>query len=79
MRPCRFRPGFRSPLAQPERVDFVIVRENLEDLYLFVEGEIEDLAPLGLDCRGTALYTAAPPIESAPTEATGQFSVPGHN
>ena len=39
----------------------------------------EELAPLGLDCRDTALYTAAPPVESAPTEATGQFSVPGHN
>ena len=48
VRPCRFRPGFRSPLARPQCVDFVIVRENLEDLYLFVEGEVEDLAPLGL-------------------------------
>jgi isocitrate/isopropylmalate dehydrogenase len=48
VRPSRFRRGYRSPLAHPERVDFVIVRENLEDLYLFVEGEVEDLAPLGL-------------------------------
>jgi isocitrate/isopropylmalate dehydrogenase len=48
VRPTRFLPGYRSPLAHPERIDFVIVRENLEDLYLFVEGEVEDLAPLGL-------------------------------
>jgi isocitrate/isopropylmalate dehydrogenase len=48
VRPSRFRPGFKSPLAHPEEVDFVIVRENLEDLYLFLEGEVEDLAPLGL-------------------------------
>jgi isocitrate/isopropylmalate dehydrogenase len=48
VRPSCFRPGYRSPLAHPERVDFVIVRENLEDLYLFLEGEVEDLAPLGL-------------------------------
>ena len=48
VRPSRFRPGFKSPLAEPEQVDFVIVRENLEDLYLFLEGEVEDLAPLGL-------------------------------
>jgi isocitrate/isopropylmalate dehydrogenase len=48
VRPSRFRSGFKSPLARPERVDFVIVRENLEDLYLFLEGEVEDLAPLGL-------------------------------
>jgi isocitrate/isopropylmalate dehydrogenase len=48
VRPTRFRPGYRSPLAQPEGIDLVIVRENLEDLYLFVEGEVEELAPLGL-------------------------------
>jgi isocitrate/isopropylmalate dehydrogenase len=48
VRPARFRPGYRSRLARPESVDFVIVRENLEDLYLFLEGEVEDLAPLGL-------------------------------
>ena len=48
VRPSRFRPGFKSPLAHPEKVDFVIVRENLEDLYLFLEGEVEDLAPLRL-------------------------------
>jgi isocitrate/isopropylmalate dehydrogenase len=48
VRPSCFRPGYRSPLADPGRVDFVIVRENLEDLYLFLEGEVEDLAPLGL-------------------------------
>lgn len=39
----------------------------------------EELAPLGLACRRTALYTAAPPIEIAPAETTGQFPVPGHN
>jgi isocitrate/isopropylmalate dehydrogenase len=48
VRPARFRAGFKSPLVRPERIDFVIVRENLEDLYLFLEGEVEDLAPLGL-------------------------------
>ena len=48
VRPTRFRPGYRSPLAHPEGIDLVIVRENLEDLYLFLEGEVEDLAPLDL-------------------------------
>jgi isocitrate/isopropylmalate dehydrogenase len=33
VRPCRYMKGFRSPLAHPEGIDFVIVRENLEDLY----------------------------------------------
>jgi isocitrate/isopropylmalate dehydrogenase len=48
VRPARYRPGYRSPLAHPEGVDFVIVRENLEDLYVGVEGELDDLAQLGL-------------------------------
>jgi len=43
VRPARFLPGARSPLAEPEGVDLVIVRENLEDLYVFAEGELEDL------------------------------------
>jgi isocitrate/isopropylmalate dehydrogenase len=45
VRPARFVPGYRSPLAQPEGVDFVIVRENLEDLYVVAEGELEALEP----------------------------------
>ena len=49
VRPARYRPGYRSPLARPEGVDFVVVRENLEDLYVGVEGEVEALAPMGLE------------------------------
>ena len=48
VRPCRFRHGFRSPMANPEHIDFVIVRENLEDLYLGLEGHLDDLTPLNL-------------------------------
>ncbi|NCF45629.1 MAG: isocitrate/isopropylmalate dehydrogenase family protein [Proteobacteria bacterium] len=51
LRPCVFTPGFSSPLAQPEGIDFAIVRENLEDLYLGLEGDIEDLAGLNLYSR----------------------------
>ncbi len=45
---CRYSKGFHSPLARPEGIDFVIVRENLEDLYLGLEGPLEALAPLKL-------------------------------
>jgi len=48
VRPTKWMPGCCSPLAQPEGVDFVIVRENLEDMYLMVEGELESLAPANL-------------------------------
>ena len=46
VRPCEWMPGFRSPLANPKGIDFVVIRENLEDLYLGLEGDIEDLHAL---------------------------------
>jgi isocitrate/isopropylmalate dehydrogenase len=48
VRPARWFPGCRSPLADPRGIDMVIVRENLEDLYVGIEGKLETLAPLGL-------------------------------
>jgi isocitrate/isopropylmalate dehydrogenase len=48
VRPIRWRPGFRSPLARPEGIDYVIVRENLEDMYVGVMGAYADLARSGL-------------------------------
>ncbi len=48
VRPARFLPGARSPLADPTGIDFVIVRENLEDLYVRTEGDLQELAPAGL-------------------------------
>ena len=51
VRPARFVTGYGSPLAKPEGIDFVIVRENLEDMYLGVEGDVDDLAPLELMSR----------------------------
>src|SRR5215475_7791320 len=45
VRPTRWQPGFRSPLARPQGIDLVIVRENLEDLYVGVEGDLERLRP----------------------------------
>jgi isocitrate/isopropylmalate dehydrogenase len=60
VRPCRYMKGFRSPMARPDGIDFVIVRENLEDLYLGLEGPLETLAPLHLNSRilRTELNTA---------------------
>ncbi len=51
VRPTRYLKGFRSPLARPEGIDYLIVRENLEDLYLGLEGPLGDLAPLQLKSR----------------------------
>ncbi len=67
VRPLRWMPGCRSPLANPAGIDFVIVRENLEDLYLGVEGDVEQLAPLALESP-----TARRPIASL---APGRFAL----
>jgi len=48
VRPIRWREGFRSPLVRPEGIDYVIVRENLEDLYVGVMGELGALLEAGL-------------------------------
>jgi isocitrate/isopropylmalate dehydrogenase len=48
VRPAKFRPGYKSPLANPDGIDLVIVRENLEDMYLMVEGELAELDKTGL-------------------------------
>ncbi len=45
VRPCRYLKGFRSPLKNPDGIDYIIVRENLEDAYLGMEGPLEQLAP----------------------------------
>jgi len=82
VRPARFVRGYGSPLANPQGVDFVIVRENLEDLYLGVEGPVEDLAPLGLVSRtaGKPVAEMAPGryalkvISEAGTERVARFS-----
>jgi isocitrate/isopropylmalate dehydrogenase len=49
VRPVRWRHGFRSPLRDPEGIDYVIVRENIEDLYLGLEGNLETLRGSGLE------------------------------
>jgi len=67
VRPARWFPGCRSPLAHPETVDLVIVRENLEDLYVGVEGELDTLEPLGWMSR-----TARVPVT---TLGTGRYAL----
>ena len=67
VRPTKFLPGYQSPLARPEGIDFAIVRENLEDMYVAVEGEIGELDALPLMSR-----TARRPISEL---APGRFAL----
>lgn len=48
LRPVRWCPGFASPYAQPEGIDYLIVRESHEDLYIGFEGDLADLRSSGL-------------------------------
>lgn len=67
VRPARWRPGFRSPLKNPERIDFVIVRENLEDLYMGVEGDLGLLSSLPVTS-----WLTRKPLDTTPT---GKFAI----
>jgi isocitrate/isopropylmalate dehydrogenase len=67
VRPARWFAGARSPLARPQGIDFAIVRENLEDLYVGVEGDLETLRPLGL----SGFTTGGPVADLAP----GRFAL----
>ena len=46
VRPIHWLPGYRSPLLNPERIDYVIARDNLEGMYPPREGDISELAAL---------------------------------
>ena len=67
VRPTKYMPGYRSPLARPEGIDFTIVRENLEDMYVAVEGDVSELDALQLMSR-----TARRPISEL---APGRFAL----
>ncbi len=43
VRPIRFYPGMRSPLADPEGIDYILLRENSEGIYPGREGDLADL------------------------------------
>jgi isocitrate/isopropylmalate dehydrogenase len=67
VRPARWRPGFRSPLKNPEGIDFVIVRENLEDLYMGIEGDLRLLSSLPVTS-----WLTRKPLDTSPT---GKFAI----
>jgi isocitrate/isopropylmalate dehydrogenase len=67
VRPARWRPGFSSPLKNPEGIDFVIVRENLEDLYMGIEGNLDQLSSLSVTS-----WLTRKPLDTTPT---GKFAI----
>jgi len=51
VRPLKYYVGSSSPLANPEGIDFVVVRENLEGMYPGREGDLSDMAKAMPDYR----------------------------
>ena len=60
IRPVRWRAGYRSPMLHPERIDYVIVRDNLEGMYPPREGHISELASLS----SSSSWWQAPPTDA---------------
>ncbi len=78
VRPIKWRRGFRSPLAQPEGIDYIIVRENLEDLYAGIEGDLSEVAASGLAERprfGGVSRTQIPGGFGHFGEAEGRYAI----
>jgi isocitrate/isopropylmalate dehydrogenase len=59
VRPIRWQPGYRSPMLNPKRIDYVIARDNLEGMYPPREGDITELAVL----PSSNGWWKAPPVD----------------
>lgn len=59
VRPVRWYPGYRSPMLNPERIDYVIARDNLEGMYPPREGDLAELATLA----SSTSWWQAPPVD----------------
>lgn len=66
IRPVRWFPGYSSPMLHPERIDYVIVRDNLEGMYPPREGDVSELATLSSSVH----WWQKPPVEK-----TGAYAV----
>jgi isocitrate/isopropylmalate dehydrogenase len=58
VRPIRWSQGYDSPMLHPERIDYVIVRDNLEGMYPPREGDITELSALS----SSVSWWQAPPV-----------------
>jgi isocitrate/isopropylmalate dehydrogenase len=58
IRPVRWYPGYNSPMRNPERIDYVIVRDNLEGMYPPREGDLAELNALA----SSASWWQPPPV-----------------
>lgn len=65
IRPVRWQAGYCSPMLNPERIDYVIVRDNLEGTYPPREGNLAELTAL----PSSSTWWQTPPVEKVGTYA----------
>ncbi len=58
VRPVRWYPGYHSPMLHPEKIDYVILRDNLEGMYPPREGDVSELGTL----TSSKSWWQAPPV-----------------
>ena len=66
VRPVRWYPNYASPMLHPERIDYIIVRDNLEGMYPPREGHIAELS---------ALSSSSSWWQAPPTKKEGAYAV----
>lgn len=71
VRPVTYYPGARSPLVDPAGIDYVLIRENLQGLYVGVEGKTGDL-------RDAIAGTGVDPEDQLAPMDPGRFAVRAH-
>lgn len=59
VRPIHWLLGYRSPMLNPERINYVIARDNLEGMYPPREGDVSELAAL----PSSNGWWKAPPVD----------------
>jgi isocitrate/isopropylmalate dehydrogenase len=59
IRPVKWLLGYNSPMLHPERIDYIIVRDNLEGMYPPREGDLSEIAAL----PSSANWWQAPPVD----------------
>lgn len=65
VRPISYIDGARTPLRDPD-VDYVVVRENLEGLYVGMEGDLPELA---------AVADEVPALDQSRLEGEGKYAI----
>jgi isocitrate/isopropylmalate dehydrogenase len=75
VRPVKHIPGVPSALSNPEGIDFIIVREALQDVYAGVEGKLDALVATGLPLTTGAERRGAHPRYPFTDSGDGVYAI----